>query len=167
MDYFDEALVGGGATETQRIAWIATTSSARKRQRRNPLRKSLKALRQLRWQQRRLLKKTKKESADFTVVEAKKKTPDSEANPNSAIEEAVLKKKSGRRSVIAVNHLFCPNPNCQGYQILGPAPNHNIVSSGTYKTKTNGVRHLYLCKLCGKKFSETQGTVFFGLKTPS
>ena len=166
MDYFDEALVGGGATETQRIAWIATTSSARKRQRRNPLRKSLKALRQLRWQQRRLLKKTKKESADFTVVEAKK-TPDSEANPNSAIEEAVLKKKSGRRSVIAVNHLFCPNPNCQGYQILGPAPNHNIVSSGTYKTKTNGVRHLYLCKLCGKKFSETQGTVFFGLKTPS
>jgi hypothetical protein len=55
---------------------------------------------------------------------------------------------------------------CRGYGTLGPHPDHWIVGAGTYTTKTNGTRQMYQCQWCETCFSETQGTVFFDLKTP-
>jgi IS1 family transposase/transposase-like protein len=54
---------------------------------------------------------------------------------------------------------------CRGFARLGPHPDHRIVGYGTYATRS-GTRQLYRCAWCQTVFSETQGTVFFGLKTP-
>jgi IS1 family transposase len=41
------------------------------------------------------------------------------------------------------------------------------VGHGTYTTVHGEERQMYLCNVCDKPFSETAGTVFFGLKTPT
>ena len=51
---------------------------------------------------------------------------------------------------------------CRGYGILGPHPDHWIVGAGTYLTKANGRQQMFQCQWCETRFSETQGTVFFG-----
>jgi IS1 family transposase len=56
-------------------------------------------------------------------------------------------------------------PTCRGFARLGFHPDHRIVGCGTYATRS-GTRQLYRCAWCQTVFSETQGTVFFGLKTP-
>ncbi|MFQ5859351.1 MAG: hypothetical protein ACE5LU_27435 [Anaerolineae bacterium] len=72
----------------------------------------------------------------------------------------------GRPPTIPTKHVFCPVEGCRGYHKLGPDPDHWIVGAGTYATKANGRRQLYKCEWCQTRFSETQGTVFYGLKAP-
>ncbi len=57
----------------------------------------------------------------------------------------------------------CPNPRCKqrGKTGLG-----NVVSNGTYRTRSTGTARLFLCRVCGKAFSSRTGTAFFGLRTP-
>lgn len=57
----------------------------------------------------------------------------------------------------------CPNPRCtcRGKRGLG-----NVVSNGTYRTRSTGRARLFLCRACGKAFSSRTGTAFFGLRTP-
>jgi len=75
-------------------------------------------------------------------------------------------KRRGRRPTIPTNHVFCPEKGCRGFEKLGPHPDHWIVGAGTYTTKAGGQRQMFQCQWCHSVFSETQGTVFFGLKTP-
>jgi hypothetical protein len=75
-------------------------------------------------------------------------------------------KRGRRKPTIETNHVFCPIEGCRGYFVLGPHPGHWIVGAGTYDTKSDNHHQMYRCKWCGERFSETRGTVFFGLKTP-
>lgn len=81
-------------------------------------------------------------------------------------EPAPAPSKRGRRPEVPTDHVFCPTEGCQGYQQLGPHPNHRVVGAGTYTTTWGEERQLFRCQWCKKRFSETRGTVFFGLKTP-
>lgn len=57
----------------------------------------------------------------------------------------------------------CPNPKCkhQGKKGMG-----NVVSNGTYRTRSTGKARLFLCRTCGKAFSSRTGTTFFDLRSP-
>jgi len=59
--------------------------------------------------------------------------------------------------------IACPNPTCKhhGKKALG-----NVVSNGTYRTRSTGKARLYLCRTCGKAFSSRSGTAFFDLRSP-
>jgi transposase-like protein len=59
--------------------------------------------------------------------------------------------------------IACPNPKCkhQGKKGLG-----NVVSNGTYRTRSTGKARLFLCRTCGKAFSSRTGTAFFDLRSP-
>lgn len=72
----------------------------------------------------------------------------------------------GRPRTIPTGHRCCPNEKCLAYGRLGDDPLHDIVGCGTYTTTHGEVRQMYRCNVCGKPFSETAGTPFFGLKTP-
>ena len=86
----------------------------------------------------------------------------------SAVEGALppARRGPGRPRTIPTNHVCCPNELCSSYSILGPHPHHNIVGCGTYTTIHGEKRQMYRCLVCGRRFSETAGTPFFGLKTP-
>jgi len=73
----------------------------------------------------------------------------------------------GRPRTIPTAHRCCPNEKCSAYGRLGDDPLHDIVGCGTYTTVHGEVRQMYLCKVCRKLFSETAGTPFFNLKTPT
>lgn len=89
------------------------------------------------------------------------------AAPPRATTEALppSKRRRGRPATLSTDTLFCPEPTCRGYGKLGPHPEHRIVGYGTYTTRS-GTRQLYRCGWCHTVFSETRGTVFYGLKTP-
>jgi IS1 family transposase len=72
----------------------------------------------------------------------------------------------GRPRTVPTHQVCCPNEPCSSYGILGPHPDHDIVGCGTYTTLHGEKRQMYLCNVCGNRFSETAGTPFFGLKTP-
>jgi len=55
----------------------------------------------------------------------------------------------------------CPNRTCQMYGRLGQG---NVVGNGTYRTKSGNVRK-FLCRACGRTFSERSNTAFFDLRT--
>jgi transposase-like protein len=55
----------------------------------------------------------------------------------------------------------CPNRACQIYGQLGKG---NVVGNGTYRTESGNVRK-FLCRNCGKTFSERSNTAFFDLRT--
>lgn len=57
----------------------------------------------------------------------------------------------------------CPNPDCKHHGKKGLG---NIVSNGTYRTRSTGKARLFLCRTCGKAFSSRTGTAFFGLRSP-
>jgi transposase-like protein len=57
----------------------------------------------------------------------------------------------------------CPNPNCKRHAQKGFG---NVVSNGTYRTRSTGKARLFLCRTCGKAFSSRSGTAFFNLRTP-
>jgi len=81
------------------------------------------------------------------------------------VEPLPPQRRRGRPATIPTNHVFCPQKTCRGFGQLGPHPDHRIVGYGTYTTRS-GQRQLYRCQWCHTVFSETQGTVFYGLKTP-
>jgi transposase-like protein len=58
--------------------------------------------------------------------------------------------------------ITCPNPKCKhrGKKGLG-----NVVSNGTYQTRSTGKARLFLCRTCGKAFSSRTGTAFFDLRS--
>jgi transposase-like protein len=59
--------------------------------------------------------------------------------------------------------ISCPNPKCKHHGQKGFA---NVVSNGTYRTRSTGKARLFLCRTCGKAFSSRSGTAFFDLRTP-
>lgn len=79
---------------------------------------------------------------------------------------AFPRRRAGRPRTVPTDQVCCPHEACRSYGILGPHPKHDIVGCGTYTTLHGERRQMYRCKVCGQPFSETAGTVFFGLKTP-
>jgi IS1 family transposase len=73
----------------------------------------------------------------------------------------------GRPRTIPTAHTGCPRQKCDAYGRLGDDPMHDIVGDGTYTTVHGEKRQMYKCNVCGHPFSETAGTPFFGLKTPT
>jgi transposase-like protein len=57
--------------------------------------------------------------------------------------------------------VFCTNYGCNLY---GKTKQGNIVSNGTYATKSGRVRK-FICRSCGNVFNGRSGTVFFDLRT--
>lgn len=56
--------------------------------------------------------------------------------------------------------LYCPNPDCS---IFGQEEGRQLERHAYYgQNRTT----LYLCRVCGKTFSETKGTFFYRLRTP-
>lgn len=80
--------------------------------------------------------------------------------------ETPVRRGPGRPRTIPTGHVCCPNEKCFSYGIFGPDPAHDVVGHGTYTTAHGEKRQMFECKVCGKTFSETAGTPFFGLKTP-
>ena len=73
----------------------------------------------------------------------------------------------GRPRTIPTAHKCCPRQECAAYGRFGDDPLHDIVGDGTYTTTHGEQRQMYKCNVCGQPFSETAGTPFFGLKTPT
>lgn len=65
----------------------------------------------------------------------------------------------GRKKQIDTSMYFCPNEACPNYGRVGP--DNQIIGSGRYGKKKI---QLLKCKVCGKTFSERQGTPLFNLK---
>jgi transposase-like protein len=59
--------------------------------------------------------------------------------------------------------IACPNPKCKRHNKKGLG---NVVSNGTYRTRSTGKARLFLCRTCGKAFSSRSGTAFFDLRSP-
>ena len=57
--------------------------------------------------------------------------------------------------------MACPNRACQMY---GRAGEGNVVGNGTYRTESGAVRK-FLCRACGRTFSERANTAFFNLRS--
>jgi transposase-like protein len=70
------------------------------------------------------------------------------------------KKKRGPKP--KYSEITCPNPKCKHHGKKGLA---NVVSNGTYQTRSTGKARLFLCRTCGKAFSSRTGTAFFDLRT--
>ncbi len=81
--------------------------------------------------------------------------------------ETAVHQGPGRPRTIPTDHVCCPYGECSCYGIFGPDPAHDIVGRGTYTTIHGEKRQMFECQVCGKPFSETAGTPFFGLKTPT
>ncbi len=56
---------------------------------------------------------------------------------------------------------FCPNESCPMYGGVGEG---NIWRHTSYGREHD--RRRFVCKVCGRTFSETRGTVFYKLRTP-
>ena len=70
-----------------------------------------------------------------------------------------VKKKRGPKPKYL--DIACPNPKCKHHGKKG-----NVVSNGTYRTRSTGKARLFLCRTCGKAFSSRTGTTFFDLRSP-
>ncbi len=57
---------------------------------------------------------------------------------------------------------FCPNESCPDYGKRQSEGQRNIKKAG----KTRRGRQRYLCKTCGRTFTETKGTIFYRRRTP-
>ena len=57
---------------------------------------------------------------------------------------------------------FCPNKSCPDYGKLQSDQQRNLQKYG----KTHKGVQRYRCKTCGKTFTETFGTIFYGKRTP-
>jgi len=63
-------------------------------------------------------------------------------------------------SNLDISEYWCPNRECSDHGKKGKG---NIIPKEKYG---NEDRWLLKCKTCGHCFSETRGTIFFGLMTP-
>ncbi len=122
-------------------------------------------MRRLAKEQRRAARRTQQQPQGKAVEISAAPIKEQAVVAVKAEEQAIDRKKAGRRATVATNHIFCPTEGCRGYGHLGPHPNHRIVGCGTYTTQWGQRRQMFKCMWCGQRFSETQGTVFFGLKT--
>ncbi|MBU1054907.1 MAG: hypothetical protein KKC46_13930 [Proteobacteria bacterium] len=59
-------------------------------------------------------------------------------------------------------NIICPNPECTMY---GKKGRGNIVSNGTYKTKTGFISKRFICKECSKSFCSRSNTLFYDLRS--
>lgn len=59
--------------------------------------------------------------------------------------------------------ISCRNPKCKDHGKKGLG---NVVSNGTYRTRSTGRARLFLCRTCGRAFSSRSGTAFFDLRSP-
>ncbi len=57
---------------------------------------------------------------------------------------------------------FCPNEACVDYGKPQGEHQRNIVKCG----KTKAGRQRYMCRTCGRTFTETKGTIFYRRRTP-
>ena len=64
--------------------------------------------------------------------------------------------------MVEIKNYFCCNTNCHKY---GLSNQNNIVRAGTYG-KGERKKQMLKCKECGKRFSETQNTIFFNSNYP-
>ena len=143
----------------------------RHHQRRNPLRRLQRLMRLAARRQRRKTRAVASQEAAAALAPAGEGQA---AQPFACAQDMAYPiatpfepiRRRGRRPTVPTNHVFCPQKTCRGYGRVGPDPNHWIVGAGTYTTKAGGRRQMYQCQWCKTLFSETQGTVFFGLKTP-
>jgi IS1 family transposase len=143
------------------VLWSEVTAQRRKRRPyRDPLRRYRKKLRLEKRKHNRSLKKASQE-----VCQPSKGLESKAGSEVQLTEESNLRAKRGRKPSIETVHVFCPTQGCRGHNVLGPHPDHWIVGAGTYNVKGNGKRQMYRCNWCGQRFSETHGTVFYGLKT--
>ena len=71
--------------------------------------------------------------------------------------------KKRRRPKTYYFDITCPDPKCKHHGKKGLA---NVVSNGTYQTRSTGKARLFLCRTCGKAFSSRTGTAFFDLRSP-
>jgi IS1 family transposase len=164
------------------VVWAQGVEPRRRRKPyRNPWRRLRKLMRRLAKERRCAVCRAqrmahRKAEAVFTATTASGQISPAQTAPASmnelaviaatrAEEQVVKRKKSGRPATIPTNHVFCPVEGCRGYGRLGPHPDHRIVGCGTYKTDLDQKKQMYRCEWCHQRFSETQGTVFFGLKT--
>ncbi len=150
------------------VVWFEIAVPCRKRRPyRNPLRKPRKRLRHTRREARRRLKKKAGRRSSPKGKSLYDRKPDSTAKSVENVENIPAINKLGRPATIETNHVFCPTEGCRGFHVIGPHPDHWIVGTGTYTIKGGEKRQMFECQWCHTKFSETRGTVFFGLKTPS
>lgn len=147
--------------------------AGRSRQRRNPLRRlqrlmRLAARRQRRRGQSRARRRSRPVGSPRPDLLAAVPASQAPTAPASSVEMPPARASTGcgRPPTIPTNHVFCPVEGCRGFEKLGPDPDHWIVGAGTYPTRANGRRQLYKCEWCQSRFSETKGTVFYGLKAP-
>ena len=143
-----------------------TGRQRRQRPYRNPLRRLRKQLRSEKRKSRRALKADGSEISQPSPQGDSNVSEDNVKAEMEGVKELPLRNKLGRKPSITTNHVFCPTEGCRGYRVLGPHPDHWIVGGGTYDIKNGNQRQMYRCKWCGQRFSETHGTVFYGLKTP-
>ena len=71
------------------------------------------------------------------------------------------KKKRGPKP--KYSDIPCPNLKCKDHGKKGLA---NVVSNGTYQTRSTGKARRFLCRTCGKAFSSRTGAAFFDLRSP-
>jgi len=62
--------------------------------------------------------------------------------------------------MLDIKEYFCPHSDCKNYGLRGFG---NLVKAGTYTQKHSGEKKQMLkCNICGRRFSETQSTIFAG-----
>jgi transposase-like protein len=71
-----------------------------------------------------------------------------------------VKKKRGPKPRFL--DIACPNPECKLFALTG---HENVISNGTYRTRSTGKARLFLCRTCGKAFSSRTGTAFSDLRS--
>lgn len=168
-------IVAGGHDARQQIpldvlccvVWAEGVEPRRRRRPyRNPLKRLRKRMRRLAKEQRRAAQHAQRKRERKAIPVGTHLVKGSPVVASMVEEQAPDGKRRGRPATIPTNHVFCPNERCRGNGQLGSHPNHQIVGDGIYHTIGGKRRQMYKCGLCGKPFSETRGTVFFGLKTP-
>ncbi len=155
---------------------VAVADRRRRRKRppfRSPLRRLRKRLRQLKREYRRFLKKQRIRelpASDDALIHGKPTAGHEPADVSEAAEiseEAAVCPKRGKPATVPADHVFCPHESCRGYCVPGPHTDHYITGAGTYTVRGDERRQMFKCGWCHKTFSETRGTVFCGLNTPS
>jgi len=62
--------------------------------------------------------------------------------------------------MVDIKEYFCSNVHCMHYGLRDAG---NLVKAGTYTRKSSHEKkQMFKCKICGKRFSETQNTIFAG-----
>lgn len=145
----------------------------RPRQHRNPIRRWQRLMRLAARRQRRCRpparrRRSRPTAASQTSPPAPAPVSQTQTAAVSGLETPAVKpgQRRGRRPTIGTHPVFCPTEGCRGPGKLGPHPDHWIVGAGTYTTQANGQQPMFQGQWCKTRFSETRGTVFFGLKTP-